>query len=177
MNRITKICVLWLALCGLLVSLYASAVGNPEPRSQRLSLQLNWWESSCVMDDYNLGSHNVSALSQETQHDTHPVYCTFLDISSRDIQFDLGDLSNWTETILNDYFTWNITNISVTGSLDTTSAGEVFSFSDSQQVYTKQARKIWIWTWNLEIRWTIPGWKPEWTYTWVLNLSLIAHWR
>ena len=57
MNKITKIWVLWLALCGLLVSLFVSADAE---KKNKLSLELKKQDDSCVMQDYDLGEFFVS---------------------------------------------------------------------------------------------------------------------
>ena len=46
MNKITKILVLWLALCTLLTALYTSAAWS---KTNKLTLKLNPAEDSCVM--------------------------------------------------------------------------------------------------------------------------------
>lgn len=173
MNKITKIWALALALCALLVSLYASA--DPTASKQnKLSLILTKPSDSCTMEDYSLGSFTVSISAQATQTASHPVSCSMRGNPTQTVSIAL---LTWltsvaaNETIGKANFSFSLTNPTVTWSLTNWTTVNN-TFAEQRVLYNKGEKKIWIWTWTLAISWTIPASTPSWTYTWELNLVL-----
>lgn len=170
MNKITKIWFLSLALCGLLVSLFASASLNVE---QKLSLQLNKKDDSCTMLDYDLGSFYVSVSDQVTSVVEHPVSCTMRGNPAQTISVALLSwlATTWGDLISKEHFNLSLTNPTVTWSLTAWTTVNN-TFAEQRVLYNKGQKKIWTWTWTLAISWTIPGSTPSWIYTWELDLVL-----
>ena len=170
MNKITKIWVLWLALCGLLVSLFVSADAE---KKNKLSLELKKQDDSCVMQDYDLGEFFVSISNQATQVASHPVSCTMRSNPAQTISIALLTWlsTTWGDLIWRDKFSLSLTSPTVTGSL-TAWITVNNTFADQRVLYNKDQKKIWTWTWTLAISWTIPGSTPSWIYTWELDLIL-----
>lgn len=171
MNKITKIWVLWLALCMLLVTLHTNADTNA---NQKLRLQLTPWNNSCVMRDYDFWSQVLSTTALTVWPLSSWVYCTLLKSPAVKLQLSLEDLSNWTSTIARSNFTWSISGITVTWTIPnpwTTVAA--FPFTSEKVVYIKTWNTtIGIRSWTLTIQWKIPFWTPDGIYTWALNLTI-----
>ena len=171
MNKITKIWALWLALCSLLVALYTSADTTTTWAAQRLSLQLTAWAETCTMNDYDFGWFEVKATDQSTAEKTWLVTCTFLKKPHLVMSFQLGDLSNGDgSTISGSNFTWSFVSVDVNWSLH--DPADITNQHFTIIAYDKPAKEVWQLTGNLKISWVIPGWTPEWTYTWELNLLI-----
>lgn len=171
MNKITKIWVLWVALCSLLVALHTSADTTTTWAAQKLKLQLTAGNESCTMVDYDFGSFDVKATDQSTSEKTWLVTCTFLKKPHLVVTFQLWDLSNGDgSTISGSNFTWSFVGVSVNWSLHQPS--DINNQPFTITAYDKPAKEVWELTGNLKISWIIPGWTPEWTYTWELNLMI-----
>lgn len=170
MNKITKIWVLWVALCGLLVALHTSAATSTVD-TKDLTLQLTAWAETCTINDYNFGWFEVKATDQRTAEKTWLVTCTFLKKPQLIMSFQLWDLTNGDgSTISGSNFTWSFVNVDVNWSLH--DPADIINQSFSIEAYNKPAKEVWQLTGTLKISWVIPGWTPEWTYTWELNLLI-----
>jgi hypothetical protein len=176
MNKITKIWVLWLALCWLVVALNVKAA-TWDVKTE-VSLKLTNGENSCELEDYKLGTKWVSLSNQTTDQVTHSVNCTFLNSNAARVQFDMSDLVNtWdtTKIIEDDNFSGSMAWVSVTWTLNATAATVAeFNIGNPHVVYVKNANTAWVWSGNLTIQGTIPGSTPAWTYTGSLDLTLQA---
>ena len=170
MNKITKILVLWLALCTLLTALYTSAAWS---KTNKLTLKLNPAEDSCVMSDYDFWSFTVSAYNQWITVKSYPVSCSVWSNSAANITLQLLSWlsTTWWDVITKDHFTFYISNVTVTWSL-TAWSSTGGTFAQWHTVYNKGVKKIWIWSWSLALSWTIPWWTPSWTYTWEINIAV-----
>ena len=172
MNKIKKIWVLWLALCGLLVSLYTSADPTPA-KVNTLSLELKKISDSCTMEDYSFGNFTVSISDQAITAVDHPVSCSMRGNPTQTISIAIKNwlTTTWGDSIDKSKFTFSLTNPTVTWSLLNWSTVNN-TFAEQRTLYNKALKKIWTWTWTLTISWTIPGSTPSWVYTWELDLIL-----
>ena len=179
MNKITKIWVLWLALCWLVVALNVKAATWDVKRE--VSLVLTNWENACTLLDYQLGTKAVLLTDQATNTDTHLVTCTFLNSNANTITLDMSDLVNSgdsTKKIDDDNFSGSMAWVTTNWTLNTTDDTIAeFNIGNPHVVYSKNANTAWEWSWNLSIRGTIPGSTPAWTYTGSLDLTLQAVWN
>ena len=176
MNKITKIWVLSLALCSLVVALNVKAA-TWDVKTE-VSLVLNNWENTCTLEDYNLWVKAVKVDAQSTDTVTNLVKCTFLNSNAARVQFDMSDLVNtWdtTKKIEDDNFSGSMAWVVYKGTLNTgLDTVAEFNIGNPYVVYAKNANTAWVWSWNLTIRGTIPGSTPAWGYTGSLDLTLQA---
>jgi len=138
----------------------------------QVTLTLTAWENTCTLNDYNLGTHNVSSDDQNVSTPWQNIVCEFLKNPWATIQLSMWDLIDWTKEIWRQYFTWIVT--SLWNSLWTIAnlTWWSYNFLSSHVIYTKEANTIWTWTWSLAIEWIIPAWTPSWEYTWELNIVI-----
>jgi len=179
MKKFTKIWVLWLALCSLLIALSTSADTGAV---KKLELKLKAKADSCTMSDYNLGEFTVSESAitiAKTWSNT--ITCELWSNPSHNITLELktwlSDASSTpVQTIDRSNFSFNFTNPHANWSLETwSSVLKSFtnqSFANQTTLYVKGQKKIWVWSGTLAIWWTIPAWTPSWTYTWELDLLI-----
>lgn len=170
MNKITKIWVLWVALCSLLVALHTSAATQTWA-IQKLQLQLTAADNSCTMVDYDFGSFQVSGVDQRTAEKTGLVLCSLTKKPAVNLSLQLNDLSNGEgSNIPANKFTWSLVDVSANWTLPqpTEKINQAFPIA----AYSKNVKEVWVWSGTLKISWVIPGWTPDGTYTWELNLLL-----
>lgn len=171
MNKITKIWALCLALCALVVSLKASAGTTWDQKT--VSLTLTDSDNSCVVDNYNLGSHTVAWIDQNVTEATRVIDCTFLKSTKYLMNISLANLSDWwSNSIASTNFTWVFGTFTKNWSLEDFTTTTIEFDTTGQTIYTKDINKIGSLSWNLTIWWVIPAWTPAWTYTGELNLTL-----
>ena len=137
-----------------------------------VTLTLTAWENTYTLNDYNLGTHNVSSEDQNVSTSWQNIVCEFLKNPWATIQLSMWDLVDGTKEIWRQNFTWIVT--SLWNSLWTIAnlTWWSYNFSWSHIIYTKQANTIWTWTWSLAIEWIILAWTPGGQYTWELNVII-----
>lgn len=172
MKKITKIWVLSLALIALTTALCTKA-DDPITVTKTVSLILQDWQNTCVAQDYDLWSKQVSPSDQYVGPQTGTITCTILKSPAHHIEIWLEHLTGAADTINANQFTWVISNVQLTWSLANPQT-PTFNMATTTTVYPKVENQVWIWTWDLTIDGIIPGWKPAWSYTGTLNVSVVV---
>lgn len=173
MKKFTKIWLLSLALVGCLVALNASAASETAATKQ-VQLVITDWENTCTASNYDLSGYTVSSSDQTIKTDTHAVTCEFLDSAATNISFQLTDLKNASNNPIGyANFTWDVSNVDTNWTLNSWHTASI-TFATPSSVYDKVVNTAWVWTWDLTIGGTIPGWTPAGTYTWNLYVILGA---
>ena len=137
-----------------------------------VTLTLTAWENTCTLNDYNLGTHNVSSEDQNVSTSWQDMVCEFLKNPWATIQLSMWDLADWTKEIWRQYFTWIVTSLWNPLWTIANLTWWSYNFSLGHIIYTKEANTIWTWTWSLSIEWSIPAWTPGGQYTWELNVII-----
>ena len=175
MRKITKIWVLWLALCMLLSALNTNA--NVDLR-QKLELKITTKSNSCTMSEYDLGSFEVSDTERTINLTwANIVRCELRENAAQKISLQLlvwlKD-SSINKTIDKSNFKFDLSNVSVSWTLSGGNSVSNTSFATATKLYDKGLNQIGVWSWTLKIWWTIPAWTPSGTYTWEINLLIQA---
>ena len=140
----------------------------------QVTLTLTEWQNSCILNDYNLGTHNVSWVDQAVQSESQVLVCEFLQNSWFIVSISMWNLAEWVNKIIwAENFTWNITQWTYLWSISNLTWWS-YNLSWTHEIYRKQTNTIWMWTWTLQIEWIIPAWTPSGSYTWALDIIIQA---